>query len=172
MFDAKVKYVFNDNALRAITSGVAQLNASRVRVGVLGSAGLATHPNSSLRVWQIAAIQEFGTKSTPHIPERSFIRKTLNDLVWLRLVMSRAAGRVIKGHSADSALNWLGQIIVAAVKRTLMQSVPPPNKPDTVDWKGHGHTLIGLTSTLFNAIGHDIVRGKGSAKVIAVNPVE
>lgn len=170
MFDAKVKYVFNDNALRAITTGVSQLNASRVRVGVLGSDGLAQHPTSKLKAWEIAAIQEFGTKTTPHIPERSFIRKTLNDLVWLRLVMSRAAGRVIKGQSADSALNWLGQIIVAAVKRTVMQSVPPPNAPQTVEWKGHTHTLIGLTSTLFNSISHDIVRGKGITKTIALNP--
>lgn len=172
--DVKFKYVFNDNGIRALTSSVGKLDASRVRVGVLGGDGLKTHPTSKLPVWQIAAINEFGTQtaSAPiQIPERSFIRKTLNDLVWLRTVMARAAGRVVNGKStADGALNWLGQVIVRAIKNTIMKGVPPSNAPDTVEWKGHDHTLIGKTGTMADAISHDVVRGAGIAKVIAVDP--
>lgn len=152
------KYTFKDNGIRAVTSAVAKLNATRVRVGVVGPEASQTTPTGGdLALWQLAAAQEFGTENG-HIPERSFIRKTLNDLVWVRMIAARAAERVIlKGENAEEALSWLGQVLVTAIQNTIMQGVPPPNAETTVEWKGHDHTLIGLTQTLLNAISFEVV---------------
>lgn len=166
MIGFTAKYKFDDNGIRAITSAVARLNAARVRVGVVGPDAEQTTPTGgNLKLWELAAIQEFGTKDG-HIPERSFIRRTLNDLVWVRAIAARAAERVVmKGESADAALNWMGNVVASAIRNTIMQSVPPPNAESTVDWKGHDHTLIGLTMTLLNAIGHEVVSGSTDVSV-------
>jgi hypothetical protein len=173
MFDVSAKYKFDDKAFRAITSAVAKLDASRVRTGILGAEGEKLHPTGhGLKVWQVGALQEFGD-GTGHIPERSFIRKTLNDLVWLRVITARAAQRVVQlKQTADSALGWLGENIVRAIQHTIMAEVPPANKPQTVDWKGHGHTLIGKTGVMSESISYDIVTGSAEATPIYITPGE
>lgn len=158
--EVTAKYKFDDSGIRALTSAVSKLNASRVRVGVLGEAGDQMTPTGGdLRLWELAAIQEFGSKNG-HIPERSFIRKTLNDLVWLRTVAARAAERVVmKREPAEVALDWMGQVLVTAIQNTIMQGVSPANAEATIEWKGHDIPLIGLTRTLFDAISHEVVTG-------------
>lgn len=159
MFTAK--YHWKDNGIRAITSAVARLNAARVRVGVVGpDATQITPTGGNLELWELAAAQEFGTEDG-HIPERSFIRRTLNDLVWVRSLAARAAQRVImKGESAEQSLDWMGHVIAVAIQNTIMSSVPPKNAEATVAWKGDGETLRGLTNTLLNAISHEVVMGE------------
>jgi hypothetical protein len=162
------KYKFDDKGIRALTSAVSKLGATRVRVGVLGAKADEIHPRTggTLTIGELAAIQEFGTETTDHIPERSFIRRTLNDLVWLRVMAARAAERVVfKRESAEQALDWLGNVLVNAIQNTISQGVPPPNKPDTIAWKGHAHTLVGLTSVLRDSISHEVVTGGSDTSV-------
>ena len=163
------RYTFNDHGLRAITSAVSKLGAARTRVGVLGSDGDAVHPTGNgLKVWEVAALQEFGTENG-HIPPRSFIRSTLNDLVWVRSLMARAAQRVVFGKAtADGALDWLGKTVVMAIQNRIMQSVPPPNAEQTVMWKGHAHTLIGTTSVVSKSVSHDVVKGFSTGGMVDV----
>jgi hypothetical protein len=160
------KYTFDDTGIRQIQSRIAKLTSMSVKVGVVGpNADNTTPTGGDLAMWQLAAIQEFGTNDG-HIPERSFIRKTLNDLVWLRSLAQDAAKKVVmEGQSTEMALDWMGSVIATAIQRTLISNVPPPNTDATVEWKGHGDTLIGLTGALFDAISHEVV-SSGGEKII------
>lgn len=172
MLDVRFKYVFNDNAIRSITTTVGKLDATRVRVGVLGGDGLRIHPTSKLPVWQVAALQEFGSQDG-HIPERSFIRRTLNNLTYVRTVLANATGQVVNGKkTANDALSWVGQVLVNAIQQTILSNVSPANAPATVAWKGHGDTLMGKTDTMYNAVSSDVVSGAGIAKAIRFTPGE
>lgn len=160
------KYKFNDAGIRQVQSRIAKLSSMRIKVGVVGpNADNTTPTGGDLAMWQLAAVQEFGTNDG-HIPERSFIRKTLNDLVWLRSLAREAAQKVVmEGQSTDVALNWMGSLIATAIQRTLISNVPPPNTEATVEWKGHGDTLIGLTGALFDAISYEL-ESSGGEKLI------
>lgn len=156
------KYTFDDAGIREVTSRISKLSSLSVKVGVVGpNADMTTPTGGDLAMWQLAAIQEFGSDDG-HIPERSFIRRTLNDLVWLRSLARQAAQSIVmQGESTHSALDWMGRVIATAIQNTLISNVPPPNAPATVDWKGHGDTLIGLTGALFDAISHEVVPSEG-----------
>lgn len=160
------KYVFNDDGIRKVQSRIAKLTSMRIKVGVVGpNADNTTPTGGNLAMWQLAAVQEFGTNDG-HIPERSFIRKTLNDLVWLRSLAKDAAQKVVmEGVPVEMALDTMGSIIATAMQRTLISNVPPPNTDATVEWKGHGDTLIGLTGALFDAISHEL-ESSGGEKLI------
>jgi len=153
----KVNYKFDDKGIRDILSGVSRMTSSRIRVGVVGPGANNKHPTSDLTAWEIGALQEFGSDDG-HIPERSFIRSTLADVGWVKQTVAQAARRVVSGRSnATEALNWAGNIFASAIKRQIMSGVGPRNADTTVRWKGHDHTLIGLTRTLFEGIAHEII---------------
>jgi hypothetical protein len=156
----KASYTFKTKALQNVLSGVSKLTSSRIKVGVVGPGASATHPTShgDMPVWQIGALQEFGSRDG-HIPERSFIRSTMAYTDWVRQTIGKAARQVVQGKSAHEALNWAGGVFANEIRHTFVRDIGPPNAKDTVDWKGHAHTLLGLSGALFDAIGHVITRG-------------
>lgn len=151
------KYTFKDKGIRDVLSGVSRLTSARIRVGVVGPGANTKHPTSGLSVWEIGALQEFGSKDG-HIPPRSFIRSTLADTGWVKQIVSQAARQVVmQGKSANAAMNWAGGVIANQIRKTVLSDVGPANAQKTIDWKGHSHTLLGLTSALFDAIGHVVI---------------
>lgn len=150
-------YKFNDKPFREFLVAMKEFGRDSIAVGLVGALAGATHAGTTLQVWEVGALQEFGSEDG-HIPERSFIRSTLANTSWVRDVLASSVRRVVQGKStARQALNRAGRILADGIRTTVLNVVPPPNAQATVDWKGHGHTLIGLTDALYDAISHKII---------------
>lgn len=131
-----------------------------IAVGVVGAGALQQHPTAKITIGEIAAIQEFGS-GDGHIPPRPMLRDTFLNHGWVRDTLGMAVRRVVQGKStARQAMNRAGKIFADGVRTTLLDGVSPANAEATVDWKGHGDTLIGLTGALYDAITHKILPGK------------
>ncbi len=81
----------------------------------------------------LAAIHEFGSPAAG-IPERSFIRRTLDQK---HGEIAALAGKLAKAIvynkiSHASALEILGQFLAAEIKKTIADTIPPPLKPATI----------------------------------------
>lgn len=88
----------------------------------------------------IARWNEFGTA---HIPERSFLRATidLNRAKYLRMLQD-AVGAMIDGMPPLMAYGRIGMVAVGDVQRRIVQRIPPPNAPSTIAKKGSDVPLI------------------------------
>lgn len=152
----RIKYHFDDKPFREFLVAMKEFGRDSIAVGVLGSEALQQHPGSKITVGEIAAINEFGTG---HIPARPFIRNTMANTAWVRDILADSVRRVISGKStARQAMNRAGKKLADGVRATLLDGVGPPNAQATIDWKGHGDTLIGLTDALYDAITHRILK--------------
>lgn len=152
-----LKYRFNDEPFREFLVAVKEFGRDSIAVGVLGGEALQKHPDADITIGEIAAINEFGTG---HTPSRPFIRDTMRNTGWVLGIMSEAAKSVIaKKRTVKSALNRAGRKLADGIRMTVLEGVDPPNAEATVEWKGHGDTLIGLTGALYDAITHKIIPG-------------
>ncbi len=119
-----------DLGLRKLIEQLAGLSdAPSVVVGVTGSAG------SELVV--IAASNEFGT-ADGHIPERSFLRSTVDDHENEILDDLQAATEaVLDGRSTtDREFGRVGEKWVGVVKERIAAGIEPENAPSTARAKG------------------------------------
>lgn len=154
----KVTYHFDDNPFKEFLIAVKEFGRQSIAVGVLGGDALQMHPTAKITIGEIAAIQEFGTG---HIPPRPMLRETFANRAWVRDTLAKAARDVVTGKkTVRAALNRAGKTFSDGVRMTLLNGVEPANAPATVEWKGHGDTLIGLSSALYDAITHKILGGK------------
>jgi phage gpG-like protein len=127
---------------------------SHVKVGILGSRGGKQTTDGGITVIELAAIHEFGAPRA-HIPERSFIRRTMTqreqDIVRKAAGLARAyiTGKI----SMEQALNMLGAWAAAQIKNTITadEHIPPPLKPRTIERKGSDRPLVD-TGQLVNSI--------------------
>jgi hypothetical protein len=149
-------YKFDLRPLQEFLIAMKDFGRDSIAVGVVGPEAVKVHPETTLQTWEVGALQEFGNE---HIPSRPFIRNTFANRAWVRDTLAGAARAVIRGRSARSAMNRAGKILADGVRATLLAGTPPANAAATVDWKGHGDTLIGLTGALYDAIGHMIIPG-------------
>ena len=159
----EAKYIFDEKPFKEFLVAMKAFGRDSVVVGVVGPEAQQTHPTAHgvLKTWEIGAIQEFGTQTTDHIPPRPFIRNTLMNSALVVGALGKAARKVVNGQSTPfRALAEAGETLSNAVRSTLLSGVPPRNEQATVDWKGHGDTLIGLTGALYDAIGFAIRKGK------------
>jgi hypothetical protein len=155
-----VKYKFDDTPFREFLVAGKEFARKSIGVGVVGDDADKIHPDSKITVGEIAAINEFGTEGG-HIPSRPFLRNTMMNKSLILSALGSAARNVLSGRATvTEALNQAGEILSNEVRRTLLDGVPPPNAEATVDWKGHGDTLIGLTGALYDAISHKIMGGR------------
>lgn len=103
--------------------------------------------------------QRQGAGSKHFIPERSFIRSTVDAHAkgdWAR--ESEALKKaVIDGMTVDTALKRMGMLIKSAIQAKIRSNVPPPNAPATIDRKGSSKTLID-TGQLLNSIDYEVHR--------------
>jgi hypothetical protein len=132
---------------------------AHVKVGILASKGGASQHDaeSGLTVCQVAAFNEYGTKT---IPERPFLRSTFakKDAELGRLT-GRLAKNLVEGKmSLARALDVLGLWGATAVKKTITtgKGVPPPNAASTIKAKGSSRTLVD-TGRLLGAVSWEVV---------------
>lgn len=142
-----------------IRETVAQLGRAEVRAGVVGAKATEPHGNTGQDNAEIALWMEYGTKA---LPERSFIRKTLDDpavQTELAAMMADLTGRAILGQiSRDEVLAQVGAWVAERIKRTIEDDkVTPELQPSTVAHKGSNKVLV-ESHQLVNAIGWEIVK--------------
>lgn len=144
-----------DRGYRKALAEMGLIGRSRpfVKVGIQSDAG--NYPEGGPSVADVATFNEFGTS---RIPERSFIRSTMDKQRPALLVMNRklffemSAGRM----STRRALNILGLKITSEIKKTITRLKTPPNAPSTIRRKGSSNPLID-TGQMRQSIRHEIV---------------
>lgn len=146
----------------------------RVRVGVLSDeTHQAEQPNQApISMIELAAIHEFGAPAA-NIPERSFIRATLNNK---RQEINKSIENFVGGAvrellkrdyvsryeidvAARQALEKLGMRVVSLMRATIRKREtvgpePQENKPATIEAKGSSTPLVGKSAQLINAISY------------------
>lgn len=91
----------------------------------------------------IAAANEFGT-SDGHVPERSFIRSTIDEKNKQYLdVLTKVTRNALDGKElAIKGLTRLGLRAVGDIQRKITKLKDPPNEPSTIKKKGSSNPLI------------------------------
>lgn len=134
-----------------------------VFVGWLRSSGVYKAKGKAkggMRLAQIAAIMEFGTKDG-RVPERAALRSMLaqnRDAIkklCAKLILQIVGGKM----DQKKALGVLGQFLVDKTRATIAQGLPPPNAASTVRRKGSNKPLID-TGQLIGAVEYEIQGGK------------
>lgn len=158
-----------DRGWAALEARVNPATARRnVIVGVLGPAADAPHPSNDNAkgppptVLEVAIWNEFGTE---HIPERSFIRETIDlheaEILKLEVRLGKA---VALGRIDDKqAMGLLGEHVVGLMKERIANRGAPkafePNAPRTIARKGSSTPLIAHTGQLRNSITYRVDGG-------------
>lgn len=135
----KSRYVVKDKGYRKALATIREVATGYITVGIHGDQ--VTKDGVALAL--VASANEFGTKDG-HVPERSFIRSTLDtkrpELVQVR---NRALKQVVAGRiSVRTGLGLMGAFLKGEIQATIASSVPPPNAPSTIRAKGSSVTLI------------------------------
>lgn len=110
-------------------------------VGVHEDDGAEPHGQDGTTVAEVAAANEFGLG----VPERSFIRSTLDENDAKYKELERRIGKAVvlgKLESVEQGLEQLGALVVGDVQRKISSGVPPENAPSTVAAKGSSTTLV------------------------------
>lgn len=145
----------------AIRALVVELGRAEVRAGVVGEQAAAPHPEADLTIGELAILHEFGNEDRGgHIPERSFVRKTMRDpaaVAGFAVEQARLVRQVIAGQiSRDEALRRMGEFMTARIKETILNhQVRPEDAPSTVAAKGHDTPLL-ETGVLAEAVSFEI----------------
>lgn len=130
-----------------------------VTVGVHEDAG--SYPGGSPTVAEVALWNEFGTR---YIPERSFLRSTIDEnSALIDRWREEAISKIIAGKwSVEKALEALGFRVQVLVQNKIRSNVPPPNAPATVAQKAkYGvppQTLIN-TGLMLRSVAYRVVLG-------------
>lgn len=138
------RVIVRDFGLKRILKNARDLGKANVTVGVHGTA--KPHKNDegeSTPLAFIAAVNEFGS-SDGHVPERSFIRSTVDEqLGTLRRIRDQALRKVVLDDLAPrKALALIGAYLQGKIQEKIASNIPPPNAPSTVSEKGSSGTLI------------------------------
>lgn len=107
---------------------------------------------------EVAFFNEFGTE---HIPERSFLRSTVdeNSRKYTELYR-KLMGSVYDGKTTiKKAMGVLGEKARADVRAKIRSNVPPPNAPATIARKKSTKTLVD-TGQLRQSITYEVRDGK------------
>lgn len=132
-----------------------------MRSGILeGSAYPDGTPTAMVAFWN-----EYGTSrevngKTAVTPPRPFMRTTAREKGkrW-----SKVVGATVQrnGGDFDGALRMAGEAAMTDIKQTIATFTDPPNKPSTIEKKGHGQVLRD-TKHMMNSVAYDIVDGEVS----------
>lgn len=143
------------------------MRGAHVKVGVLASkGGNARVEGADITKIELAAIHEFGSPAA-NIPERSFIRATLEiyraELVAFQSKLAKAI--VLQRITPAQALKMLGEWAVAKIRARITEGdgIPPPLKPRTIARKGSSRPLVDTTRNLLGAISYEVVGGDAPA---------
>ena len=149
MSSSKFKRTSQKGGIKAVKDRVKK--SGTVDVGIIDA---GTHDSGDLTVAQIGFQHEFGTSS---IPERSFIRSTLQDQKKeIRTRQKRYMSKIILGDlTTESGLKLLGQWMAAEIKDKIVKIRTPPNSPRTIAIKGSSNPLI-HTEQMKNSVTYEV----------------
>jgi hypothetical protein len=130
-----------------------------IAVGVIGAKGQVEHNGTKgATVADVASWNHFGTSTIPARPFLTIAFAKHGDR--LRAVQARIIKGVIEGKlDLDRGLDLLGLEAAALVKQTIIEHVPPPNKPSTIERKGSSTPLVDK-GQLLGAIQHEVRDGR------------
>jgi len=139
----------NGKGIRALFK---RLDDGFVNVGIL--AGTGQHEDSDLTVAQIGFWNEFGTVT---IPERSFIRSTINGQSKdIKAVSQAQLKKVINGQTtSEKALGVLGAFTAGLIQAKFTDNDWAPNTTKTQNRKGSTTPLID-TGQLRQSISYEV----------------
>lgn len=155
-----VRVTFRETEARTTTAG---RDFERVLDAADGAAvwvGLrASTPEADSELITYASANEFGTRDG-HVPERSFMRSTVDEQRTSYSGVLASVLRVADSVSAlERGLGRLGLRGVRDVQRKITSNVPPPNAPSTVRRKGSTGTLRD-TGRLRQSIDFEVTLGR------------
>lgn len=129
----------NSTQGKGIKSLFKQLKKGTVDVGILAETG--KHEDTSLTVAEIGFYHEFGTVN---IPERSFIRSTLNGQSKdIKKIAANQYKKVLNGDiSIETGLGILGAFTAGLIQQTFTNNDWAPNTANTQAQKGSATPLI------------------------------
>lgn len=118
-----------------------KLRDYKLTVGIQGPEAEAIHADSDVRTVDVATFHEFGTS---RVPERSFIRATVDEKEdEIRKLQKRVANGVKQGKlTEEKALELLGLKVQGDMVARVRANIPPPLKPQTIKRKGSSVALI------------------------------
>jgi hypothetical protein len=125
---AKSRVVQRDRGARALVKAIRDASAG-LKVGLVGDAAFAAaHDAPGLTVAQLGEIHEYGIGN---VPERSFIRKTIDAQAPQLVTMVReGAAAIAKGRATpEIVLNRLGAHIAGLIQAAMSEGIPPPLSP-------------------------------------------
>lgn len=140
----------------------------KVRVGVIGEKAALTHKEDESKEpmtnAQIAAVQEFGKKSNPKIPARSFIgmpiKLHLNDFLKQKQATSKKAmEKAIKDGKIQIFAKNVGTVAEECIQEAFTTrgfGNWKPNAPATIAAKGSDSPLID-TSELRRSVSSEVI---------------
>lgn len=142
-----------DRGWKRIRRQTTLMKRAGVRVGVQSSEPPRDDGTSMALV---AAANEFGT-ADGHIPERSFLRSTVDEnRANYNRIIRRLKDDILSGRRKIwESLSLLGQKVQTDVQRKIASNVPPPNAPSTIARKGSSRTLID-TGALRQSIRYEV----------------
>lgn len=145
MAKSKSRVVIDDRIWKQIKRRLRTLDRLSLQVGIVQGKGAEEATESGATLAEIGAVHEFGTKDG-RIPERSFIRRTLEaKRARINDTFRRAAGAIVENRiSVDDALNQLGSYVAGEIQATIKTGphIPPPLSPATVAAKGSSRPLV------------------------------
>ena len=115
-----------------------------VEIGILEKAGKhkalknGEEVDGKATVADIATVHEYGSEKR-NIPERSFLRATIDDnFSDINEVTNKLVDKITEGHyDVKHALDVVGLYIQTAIKRRIQSNIAPPLSPETVLRKNH-----------------------------------
>ncbi len=165
-----------DRGWKALMKKVAESDHV-VTIGLQGAQGEAEHTDTGLTNAHLASVHEFGAvidtgNGEVVIPERSFIRSTVDKNDNYKKVVRQIAEGLMKGKVPDAVtgLKLLGEKVSSDIKRSIEQGLKPENAASTIARKGSSKPLID-TAQMKNAITYDVHKAtdKDKAGTIAGN---
>lgn len=150
---AKIKKTKDiDKGYKRILRDLGASDNSKVTVGF--HAKDVERADSDLNVAEIAAIQEYGSEDGT-IPERSFIRSTVDDnSETYKAFIKESFNLIIAGKlNPITALDRIGIRIRDDVKRKIVALNTPANAPSTIAAKGSANPLVD-TGTMGKRVKH------------------
>lgn len=141
------KFTSRDQGANRLLLGLreASKRPMKVRVGVLTDAPKRERGGGSgpLSLVEVAAVHEFGAPAAG-IPQRSFVRATVDThRAEIEALQTRLLPKVLAGEMEEqAALDLLGAKVASMMQNTIVASVPPPLKPETVARKGSSTPLV------------------------------
>lgn len=132
-------------------------------MGLTGDPAKRIHGDSKQNVATIAYKNEYGVG----VPERPFMRITVarERRAWLAMAAQVVQGQAKGASTVERGLRRMGLRMAADHKRTIRETVPPPNAPSTIQRKGSSKPLVD-TGQMLNSIRAEVVLPDGTTELI------